>query len=212
MLNIINQLLAEKIGQTERLEYIRYIIEIQKEMEEFDKEYLYSLVNIKETKAVEPKSPPALKPTSKVISSVCALYDKKLGLMSKKTPKKIWDIPGKLCKECYKEVQVGISIFDATYKRCITIQPNKIRGSLIVKNIRNVKCITFHVKKSEITITMLKETISAYEKIPYDKGSLGSNLKSKLGKDPKINHLHLQFMDHMVQDPIFEIKELERVQ
>ena len=205
MLDTVNRLLAQKVGQTERLEYIKHVIESQRELEENDKEFILSHSVAKEKKIEE-------KPTLPQGHSKgsCSLCDKKLGLMNKKTPEKIWEINGKICKDCFNEVKAGVSIFDATYKEGVAHYTSKTKGKLIIQNHKAKKQISFISEKPPVKIIMSKDKIMASEKIQFEKGSVTSKFKSKLGKNSKSTHIHIQYQDNPVQNPIFEVKGLER--
>ena len=205
MLDTINRLLSQKVGQKERLEYIKNVIESQRELDEASKEFILSHTVQKSIQKEESKKSPQIKSKDS-----CALCSKKLGLMGKKTPEKIWEIDGKICKSCYKEVKAGVCIFDATYKEGVSFCITKTRGKLIIHNHKAKKQIIFFSRKPPVKIIMNKEKISIAEKIQFEKGSMASKMKSKLGKDSKSTHIHIQYQDTLIQNPIFEIKELEK--
>ena len=205
MLDIINRLLEQKSGQKERLEYLKHVIESQRELEESDKNFIMSHSISKEDKREEPKQKP-----QNISKDDCSLCYKKLGMMNKKSPEKIWELGGKICKDCYKEVKAGVSVFDATYKEGVTFCVTKTKGKLIIHNHKAKKQISFISEKPPVKIIMPKEKIRISEKIQFEKGSKISNIKSKLGKDSKSTHIHIQFQDNLTQNPIFEVKELEK--
>jgi hypothetical protein len=203
MLDIINRLLSQKTGQKERLEYLKHVIESQRELEKSDKDFILSHSITKQ----EVKEKPIPQNISK---DGCTLCQKKLGMMNKKSPEKIWEIDGKICKDCYKEVRAGVNVFDATYKEGVSFCISKTKGKLIIHNHKAKKQISFISEKPPVKIIMPKEKITSSEKIQFEKGTKMSNFKSKLGKDSKSTHIHIQYQDTLTQNPIFEIKELER--
>ena len=203
LLDIINRLMEQEIGQKERLEYLKHVIESQRELEESDKQFILSHSSAKRvTKEPEQSS-------RQISKSSCSLCSKKLGIMNKKSPEKIWELDGRICKNCYKEVKVGISIFDATYKGGVTQYVTKTKGKLIIHNHKAKKQVIFLSKKPPVKITMPKEQILALEKIQVDEGTVTSKFKSKLGRDSKSTHLRVQFQDQLTQSPVFEVKYLE---
>jgi hypothetical protein len=206
MLDIVNRLLSQKIGQKERLEYIKHVIESQRELEENDKDYLYShsAPEIEES-IVEPRPI-----QSSGLKDHCTLCDRKLGIMNKKTPEKLWEMEGKICKDCYNEVKAGVNVFDATYKEGVTHYVNKVKGKLIIQNHRAKKQIAFFCEKPLVDIVMPKGKIILSEKILFEKDNIASKMKSKIGKESRSPHLHIQYQDNLIQNPIFEIKDLEK--
>lgn len=204
MLDIINRLLSKKTSQKERLEYLKHVIESQRELEEKDKNFILSHSESKEEKKESKPIP------QNITKDSCTLCYKKLGMMNKKSPEKIWEINGKVCKDCYKEVKEGVSIFDATYKEGVTFCVTKTKGKLIIQNHKTKKQISFISEKPSVKIIIPKEKITTAEKIQFEKGSITSKIKSKIGKDSKSTHIHIQYHDTLTQNPIFEIKELEK--
>ena len=205
MLDIINRLLSQKTGQKERLEYLKHVIESQRQLEELDRNFILSHSVPKEEKKEVIKTIPQSKSKDN-----CTLCYKKLGMMNKKSPEKIWEIDGKVCKDCFKEVKAGVSIFDAIYKEGVTFCVTKTNGKLIIHNHKAKKQISFISKKPLVRIIIPKEKITTSEKIQFEKGTKISNIKSRLGKDSKSTHIHIQYQDTLIQNPIFEIKELEK--
>jgi len=204
MLDIINHLLSQKTGQKERLEYLKHVIESQRELEEADKDFILSHSITKQEKKEEK---PIIKTSS---TNGCTLCHKKLGMMNKKSPEKIWEMDGKMCKDCYKEVRAGVNVFYATYKEGVSFCINKTKGKLIIHNHKAKKQISFISEKPPVKIIMPKEKIINSEKIQFEKDSVASKFKSKIGKNSKSTHVHIQYQDTLTQNPIFEIKELER--
>lgn len=201
ILDIVNKLLSQKIGQRERLEYIKRVIETNRNLAESERDYLYSFSSITD------KDGSVSAPIPK---NHCTSCRKRLKFTDKKTPRKNWGITGKLCKRCHADAESGITVFDATCKQGIAGMQTKSKMSLIVKNYSGGQEITLYSKKPKLTMTVPKQKITRYDRILHNDGNLGSVIKARLGQNTDTEHLHLQFVHDTEYNVILDLGDLER--
>ena len=210
--DLTDQCIKRNVGQKDRLEFIKFQIEKTNQISQSDEDYISSLREPLEksitfaTNAIESE---LTKIQGKPGINNCTFCNKVLKFGRKFKPEKIWHVEGKFCKDCFKEIKAGTSIFDATHNEGIT-GTDKIKGKLIVQNFKNHKRVIFVAKKNDFRETIPKTRITNFDKIPFNDDSVTGKMKSKVGKKPTKPHLRINYQGmHINKNVIFGIKELE---
>ena len=140
----------------------------------------------------------------------CARCDKKLGLR-KIEPKLDWQIGGKICTECDKQIRKNTSYYEAEYKENEPGFP-KQKGMLAIQNFDDKRRILF-IAKNEIQFEIPLPTIRKFESMDYTEESMKKKVTTLGLKDKSTSkHLQITFVgDNGIYSPIFQIKDFESV-
>ena len=138
----------------------------------------------------------------------CVRCGKKLGLR-KITPKRDWQIEGKICTECNRHICENTSYYETEYKEDKPDFP-KQKGILTIQNFDDKRRVLF-LAEDTIQFEILLQSIQKFENIDYTEKSTKKKI-STLGLKDKSTSKHLQITfvgNNGIYSPLFQIKDFE---